>query len=41
MIITTSKELFGLVGIQTDDTLGLSTKEFAILEDEQLRKANL
>ena len=41
MITTTSKELFGLVGMQTDDTLGLSTEEFAILEDEQLRKANL
>ena len=41
MITTTSKELFRLVGIQTNDTLGLSTKEFAILKDEQLRKANL
>ena len=32
---------FGIVGLQTDDTLFLSDKTFAIKEEEQLQKANI
>ena len=32
---------FGIVGLQTDDTLFLADKMFAINEEEQLHKANL
>ncbi len=39
LLISTNKERFGIVAMQTDDTLGLSNDRFAILEDEELRKA--
>jgi hypothetical protein len=40
LLISTNKERFGIVAMQTDDTLGLSNKEFAVLEDKELNKAN-
>jgi hypothetical protein len=39
LLITTKKEAFGVVGIQTDDTLFLASNEFAALEDSELQKA--
>ena len=39
-LITTGKEAFGIVGIQTDDTLILASEEFLALEDSELSKAN-
>jgi hypothetical protein len=41
LLITTKKEAFGVVGIQTDDTLFLASDEFAALEDSELQKAQL
>ncbi len=38
LLITTKKGVFGVVGIQTDDTLFL---EFTTLEDSELNKAHL
>ena len=32
---------FGILGLQTDDTLFLSNKIFVIIEEEQLHKTNL
>ena len=40
-LITTTKEVFGVVGMQTDDTLILGSEEFSILENVELTKANL
>ena len=40
LLITTEKETFGIVDMQTDDTLFLGLEEFAILEDNELQKAN-
>ena len=37
-IITTKKEIFSLVGIQTDDILILILKEFSALEDDEFNK---
>ena len=31
--------MFGIIGIQTDNTLGLSTEKFVNLEEEQLYEA--
>jgi hypothetical protein len=39
--MTTTKDAFRVVGIQTDDTLILRNKAFAQLEDKELRKAKL
>ncbi len=39
LLISTNKNRFGLIAIQTDNTLGLSNKGFALLEDEELKKA--
>ena len=39
-LITTGKEAFRIVGIQTDDTLILASEEFLALEDRELSKAN-
>jgi hypothetical protein len=39
LLITTTKEEFAVVGMQTDDTLGLSDNHFAILEQDELDKA--
>ena len=36
LLITTKKEAFGVVGMQTDDILFLASKEFATLEDSKL-----
>ena len=36
-----SRSGFGIVGLQTDDTLFLADKMFAVKEEEQLHKANL
>lgn len=41
LITTTGTESFGIVGIQTDDTLFLGNNKFAKLESEELAKANL
>ncbi|EED18954.1 hypothetical protein TSTA_126620 [Talaromyces stipitatus ATCC 10500] len=41
LLITTNKDAFGVVGMQTDDTLFLASEHFAILEDEELKKAKL
>jgi hypothetical protein len=38
-LITTKKEVFGFVGIQTNNTLILILKEFSVLEDNKLSKA--
>jgi hypothetical protein len=39
LLITTAKEDFAIVGMQTDDTLGLSSNGFATLEQDELDKA--
>jgi hypothetical protein len=39
LLITTQKGTFGVVGMQTDDTLILGLEEFATLEDKELQKA--
>jgi hypothetical protein len=36
LLITTKKEAFGVVGMQTDNTLFLASDEFAALEDSEL-----
>ncbi|OXV06955.1 hypothetical protein Egran_05279, partial [Elaphomyces granulatus] len=41
LLITTKKGAFGVVGMQTDDTLFLASEEFATLEDNELQKAQL
>jgi hypothetical protein len=41
LLITTKKGVFGVVGMQTDDTLFLASEEFATLEDNELQKAHL
>jgi hypothetical protein len=38
-LITTTKRTFGIVGIQTDNTLILRSKEFDTIEEEELTKA--
>jgi hypothetical protein len=38
-LITTTEKEFGIVGIQTDDTLILGLQEFNMLEEEELTKA--
>ena len=40
-LITTKKEAFGLVGIQTNNILILASEEFSVLEDDELSKAKL
>jgi hypothetical protein len=39
LLITTTKGIFGVVGMQTDDTLFLGSEKFATLEEEELKKA--
>ena len=39
LIIT--KEVFGLIGIQTDNTLILTSEEFSVIEDDEFSKAKL
>ena len=41
LLITTSKDAFGVVGMQTDDTLILGDDNFAKLEQDKLEKAKL
>ena len=38
-LITTKKEAFGLVGMQTNNTLILALEEFLVLKDNKLSKA--
>jgi hypothetical protein len=38
-LITITKAAFGVVGIQTDNTLILKSKEFNTIEDDELTKA--
>ena len=38
-LITTKKEAFGLVGMQTDNILILASKEFLVLKNNKLSKA--
>ncbi|CCU76925.1 integrase and RNaseH domain-containing protein [Blumeria hordei DH14] len=40
LLLTTSKDKFGIVGMQTDDTLILSDEKFAALEEDKLAEAN-
>jgi hypothetical protein len=39
LLITTTDKAFGVVGMQTDDTLILGSKEFDALEEDELTKA--
>jgi hypothetical protein len=39
LLITITKTAFGVVGIQTDDTLILRSKEFDTIKDEELTRA--
>jgi hypothetical protein len=41
LLITTTKDAFGIVGIQTNDTLILASDEFSQKEDSELTQANL
>jgi hypothetical protein len=41
LLITTTEDVFGIVGMQTDDTLILGSEEFSVLENDELTKANL
>ena len=41
LLITTTKEPFGVVGMQTDDTLILGDDKFSALEEDELAKAKL
>ena len=38
-LITTKKEVFGLVGMQTNNTLILALEEFSVLKDNEFNKA--
>src|SRR4029077_16149598 len=40
-LITTSPDVFGIVGMQTDDTLILGSEKFSTLEENELTKAKL
>jgi hypothetical protein len=40
-LLVSTRDAFGVVGIQTDDTLFLGSLEFADLEDRELHKARL
>ena len=40
-LLITKNGLFGIVGIQTNDTLILGSKEFIAQEDSELQKAKL
>jgi hypothetical protein len=39
LLITTKKEAFGVINMQTDNTLFLASDEFAALKDSKLQKA--
>jgi hypothetical protein len=41
LLITTTKDAFRMVGIQTNDTLILASDEFSQKEDSELTQANL
>ena len=41
LLISTNKYAFGVVGMQTDDTLFLASPKFAEMEDTELQKAQL
>jgi hypothetical protein len=41
LLITSTKTPFGIVGIQTDDTIILGDSDFSTLEEEELTKAKL
>src|SRR5436305_10836267 len=41
LLVSTKKDTFGVVGMQTDDTLILASTAFAELEDNELQKAKL
>ena len=41
LLITTKKEAFGVVVMQTDNTLFLAFKEFTTLKDSELQKVHL
>ena len=38
-LIITKKEVFGLIGMQTNNILILALEEFSVLEDDKLSKA--
>ena len=39
--LITTKEVFGLIGMQTNNILILALKEFSVLEDNKLSKTKL
>ena len=41
LLITTNKDTFRVVSMQTDNTLFLGSEQFAILKEEELQKAYL
>jgi hypothetical protein len=40
LLITTKKEIFGIISMQIDNTLFLGSEEFATLKDNELKEAN-
>jgi hypothetical protein len=38
-LIITNKDIFGIVSIQTDDTIILANKRFSAREEEELKQA--
>ena len=41
LLITTLKEIFGVMGMQTDDTIILANEKFLALKEDELQKAKL
>jgi len=41
LLVTANTDAFGVIGMQTDDTLILGDYKFKQLEDDELQKANL
>jgi hypothetical protein len=39
LLITTKKKAFGIISMQTNNTLFLAFNEFAVLKDSELQKA--
>ena len=39
LLVTTIKDMFRMVGMQTDDTLIVGIENFSVLEEDELQKA--
>ena len=39
LLVTTIKDMFRMIGMQTDDTLIVRIENFSVLEEDELRKA--